>query len=66
MYLKSYEALEPKDLMHLRTVLAEVCSEMKISIDDAQVQTIGHDLVGLWLSGFRSSEELKVMLKPLA
>lgn len=66
MYLKSYEALEPTDLTHLRAVLDDVCDELKLDINDAQVQPIAHDLVGLWLSGFRSADELKVMLKPLS
>lgn len=65
MYLKSYEALEPNDLTHLRSVLNDVCNELKLDINDAKVQPIAHDLVGLWLSGFRSADEMKAMLRPL-
>lgn len=65
MYLKSYEALEPTDLTQLRAVLNDVCDELQLDINDAKVQPIAHDLVGLWLSGFRSVDELKAMLKPL-
>lgn len=65
MYLKSYEALGPTDLTHLRSVLNDVCDELNLDINDPKVQPIAHDLVGLWLSGFRSADEMKAMLRPL-
>jgi hypothetical protein len=65
MYFKAFEALEPKDLLLLRSVLAEVCAAREIDLNDRQVEIIGQELIDLWLSGFRTPDELQAMLKPL-
>lgn len=65
MYFTSFEALEPEDLTQLHAVLIEVCADREIDINDDHVELIAQDLIDLWVSGFRSPEELKAMLRPL-
>ncbi|SFB59679.1 hypothetical protein SAMN03159496_05579 [Rhizobium sp. NFR07] len=64
----AHEALEPKDLALLRAVLAEICHEQRIDLNTRTAQAVAHDLINLWLSGFRTADELKAMLAamPLA
>jgi hypothetical protein len=65
MFMTSYEALEPRDLLMLRTVLIEVIADRQIDKNDPEIAAIGQALIDLWLSGFRSAEELKAMIKPI-
>ncbi len=65
MFMTSYEALEPNDLKMLQGLLAEVIADRQINQNDPEVATIGQALIDLWLSGFRSADELKAMIKPI-
>ncbi|WP_112502593.1 hypothetical protein [Rhizobium sp.] len=61
----AHEALEPKDLTLLRAVLDEICREQHIDAKTESAEAVAHDLINLWLSGFRSAHELKAMLDQL-
>jgi hypothetical protein len=65
MYFTAFEALEPRDLTTLKTVLEELRLDRGIVAPDGSLDDLACDLVNLWLAGFRGSEELKAMLKPI-
>lgn len=65
MYFTAYEALEPRDLKILKSVLTETQHERGITSGDPSLEALASDLVNLWHAGFRGQEELKAMLKPL-
>jgi hypothetical protein len=65
MYSTAFEALETADLDLLRTVLEDVRLDRGIVAPDGSLDDLACDLVNLWLAGFRGSEELKAMLKPI-
>jgi hypothetical protein len=61
----AHEALEPNDLTLLRMVLDDVCCEQQIDRSTKSAEAVAHDLINLWLSGFRSAHELRAMLAPM-
>jgi hypothetical protein len=61
----AHEALEPNDLTLLRAVLDDVCREEHIDLETKSAETVAHNLINLWLSGFRTVHELKAMLAPM-
>lgn len=61
----AHEALEPNDLTLLRAVLDDVCREENIDFKTKGAEAVAHDLINLWLSGFRTAHELKAMLAPI-
>ncbi len=65
MYFTAYEALEPRDLKILESILTETRHERRIASGNPSLEALAKDLVNLWHAGFRSQEELKAMLKPL-
>ncbi|WP_312408195.1 hypothetical protein [Rhizobium sp.] len=65
MFMTSYEALEPNDLTMLRDLLVDIMADRQIDEHHPEVAAIGQALIDLWLSGFRSADELRAMLKPL-
>lgn len=65
MYFTAYEALEPRDLSVLESVLKSMRQERAIDIGDPRLEALANDLVNLWHAGFRGHDELKAMLKPL-
>lgn len=65
MYFIAYDALEPDDLDLLESVLEEIRLERRIDARDPDLEALASDLVNLWHAGFRGSEELKAMIKPL-
>lgn len=65
MYFTAFEALEPRDLDQLRSVLEETRLDRGIDARDPILDDLARDLVNLWLAGFRGSCELKAMMKPL-
>jgi hypothetical protein len=66
MNFSTHEALEPNDLTLLRAVLDEICREQRIDVRTKSAEEVAHDLINLWLSGFRSAQELKAMLAPMS
>ena len=66
MFSTSYEAMEPHDLTMLRDLLIEVIVDRQINEDDPEVAVVGQAFIDLWLSGFRTRDELNAMIKPLA
>lgn len=66
MFSTSYEAMEPHDLVMLRGVLIDVIVDRQIDENDPEVAVIGQALIDLWLSGFRTRDELSAMIQPLA
>lgn len=66
MFSTSYEAMEPHDLVMLRGVLIDVIVDRHIDEADPEVAVIGQALIDLWLSGFRTRDELNAMIQPLA
>ncbi|WJH38538.1 hypothetical protein N7E02_03770 (plasmid) [Aliirhizobium terrae] len=62
---EAHEALEPTDLTLLRAVLDEICRDQHIDPKAKHAESVAHDLINLWLSGFRSAHELKAMLAPM-
>ncbi len=65
MFFTAYEALDPGDLNHLKSVLEEIRLELGIDARDPSLEDLARDLVNLWLGGFRGSAELKAMITPL-
>lgn len=65
MYFTAFEALEPRDLDELKSVLEETSLDRGIDARDPTLDDLARDLVNLWLAGFRGSCELKAMMKPL-
>ncbi|MBW9089722.1 hypothetical protein JNB91_18030 [Rhizobium wenxiniae] len=65
MYFTAFEALEPRDLDELKSVLEETRLDRGIDARDPTLDDLARDLVNLWLAGFRGSCELKAMMKPL-
>jgi hypothetical protein len=63
---EAHEALEPTDLALLRAVLDEICREQSIDLSTKSAEELAHDLIQLWLSGFRSAHELKAMIAPIS
>lgn len=61
----AHEALEPNDVALLRAVLDEICREGQLDRSSQGAEAIAHDLINLWLSGFRSAHELRAMLVPM-
>jgi len=65
MYFTAHDALEPDDLDLLKSVFEQIRLERGIDARDPLLDALATDLVNLWHAGFRGSEELKAMLKPI-
>lgn len=65
MDMKSYEVMEPQDLLMLRGVLINILIDRQIDEDDPEVAVIGQALIDRWLTGFRTRDELKKMIAPM-
>jgi hypothetical protein len=63
--VSSYDTLDPRDLTLLRSVLEDVCQEMRINLDDPGAQSLARELTDWYLFGVRHPQQLKEMLKPL-